>query len=206
MADVQLTPRFQLALAYAYLLHADQARKGSHPDDPVVPYMGHLLGTADIVLHYGGDEDQAIAALLHDAAEDQGGRSVLDQIRARFGERVADIVDACTDTFRTPKPAWKRRKQAYIAAVAKKSADSLLVSAADKLNNVRAIVMDVRTALASRDPANATRKFWNRFNAGKDEILWYYFSLVDAFRRRNVGPIVDELEVAVRQMEELGSR
>ena len=112
---------------------------------------------------------------------------------------VAEIVDACTDTFQTPKPPWKPRKEAYIAAISKKPADALLVSAADKLNNARAIVMDLRMS-ADRDA------FWARFTGAKEGTLWYYEALVDAFRERRVGPIVNELEVAVEQMKELAGQ
>src|SRR5919201_1172658 len=129
-------------LAFAVDLHREQARKATG-----IPYVAHLLGTAALVLTFGGDEDQAIAALLHDAAEDQGGKPTLERIRRHFGERVADIVDACTDTYADPKPEWLQRKKDYIARIPAKSAEARLVSAADKLDNARAILM----GLNSRD-------------------------------------------------------
>lgn len=194
MPEVQLTSRFEEALGYAVRLHGIQTRKGSG-----VPYVGHLFGTAEIVLHYGGTEIQAIAALLHDAAEDQGGQPRLADIRARFGFEVAAIVDACTDTYEYPKPDWRIRKERYIASLSKKTPEVLLVSVADKLDNARAIVMDLRMA-SSRD------EFWNRFNGGKEGTLWYYEELVNAFRKRNIGPVVDELAEAVCRMKELAGR
>ena len=135
----RLGSRFDDALGYALRLHRKQARKGKN-----VPYAAHLLGTAGIVLAFGGDEAQAIAALLHDAAEDHGGRERLEKIRARFGGAVATMVEDCTDTFEKEKPDWRPRKQAYIASLPGKDWRSLLVSAADKLDNARAIVADLR--------------------------------------------------------------
>jgi hypothetical protein len=186
----KLTDRFERAMAEAFRLHRAQERKGSR-----VPYMGHLLGTAGLVLHFGGTEDQAIGALLHDAAEDCGGRPVLDAIRERFGPEVAEIVEGCTDTFETPKPDWRPRKEAYVRGLATKPAATLLVSAADKLDNARAIVADLRVH---------GEKVWDRFSAGRD-VLWYYETLVEAFENRAVGPIVDELAAAVGTMQLLAS-
>ncbi len=137
----RLGSRFDEALQYAVTLHRTQERKGSR-----VPYVAHLLGAASAVLHFGGSEDEAIAALLHDAAEDQGGRATLEEIRKRFGEHVAHIVDGCTDTFEEPKPAWRPRKEAYIARISQEAPEVRRVSAADKLDNARAIVADLRRA------------------------------------------------------------
>jgi (p)ppGpp synthase/HD superfamily hydrolase len=185
----QLTPRFAEAMAEAFRLHGAQKRKGSE-----VPYMTHLLGTAAAVLHFGGDEDQAIAGLLHDAAEDQGGRPRLEAIRQQFGDRVAAIVDGCTDTFEEPKPDWRPRKEAYIARLAQEEEHVLLVSAADKLDNARAIVADLR-----KDGS----KVWSRFRGGTGS-LWYYRALVDAYRKTGrVGAILGELDAVVSEMERL---
>lgn len=164
------------------------SRKGSH-----VPYMNHLLGTAAVVLHFGGDEDQAIAALLHDAAEDKGGRARLDLIGRQFGERVKAIVEGCSDTMEIPKPAWRPRKEAYIRRIATEPAYVLLVSAADKLDNARALVADLRV----HGPA-----YLDNFKGGRDSI-WYYDELGKAYRTRDVGPIVTELELAVAEMRRL---
>ncbi len=183
--NTKLSPRFDEALAFTVDLHRNQERKGSG-----VPYVGHLLGTSAIVLHFGGDEGQAIAALLHDAAEDQGGEPTLARIRRHFGDRVADIVDACTDTYEDPKPEWKPRKQKYIDAIGAKSADARLVSAADKLDNARAILADLR---------QHGSKVWERFSGGRQSI-WYYQELVRAFRDAGDGPIVKEIEAVVTEI------
>lgn len=189
---MNLTHRFDDALAFALDLHRDQKRKGKD-----VPYAAHLLSVAGLVLHFGGTEDQAIAALLHDAAEDAGGRPMLERIRERFGEAVARIVEDCTDTMETPKPAWRERKERYVASVAEKPAASLLVTACDKLDNARAIVADLRVH---------GRETLGRF-AGGDQVLWYYREITSALRAAGAGTpaaaVAAELEVAVREMAEL---
>lgn len=184
----KLTFRFVEALAEAFRLHRKQERKGSQ-----VPYIGHLLGTAGVVIHFGGDENQAIGALLHDAAEDSGGRARVEEIREQFGDDIAGIVEGCSDTFEVPKPPWRERKERYIASLAAKDRRVLLVSAADKLDNARAIVADLRVHGST---------VWERFNPDSDS-LWYYRSLVNALRGRRLGPIVDELDAAVTEMERL---
>jgi hypothetical protein len=135
----QLSARFREALWFAAFLHADQVRKGTD-----IPYVAHLLAVAALVLEHGGDEDQAIAALLHDSAEDQGGTQILDQIRNRFGVKVASIVEACSDTTETPKPPWRDRKERYIEHLADASEDVLLISLADKVHNAKAILSDYK--------------------------------------------------------------
>ena len=136
---MQMTPRFASALVYAYEIHAGQLRKGTE-----IPYISHLLGVTSIALDHGATEDEAIGALLHDAAEDAGGAPVISEIRARFGPAAAEIVAGCSDTFETPKPPWRARKEAYIAHLASASPSVLLVSSADKLHNVRSITSDYR--------------------------------------------------------------
>ena len=131
----ELTARFGLAVAFANQLHRRQIRKGSG-----IPYMSHLLGVASLALEHGANEDEAIAAVLHDAVEDQGGEPTLETIRRTFGEKVAEIVDECTDAVVIPKPDWEPRKRAYIAGLAKASKGALLVSAADKLHDVRSML------------------------------------------------------------------
>ena len=172
-----LTERFQTALAFATELHRDQRRKGTE-----IPYVSHLLGVASIALEIGADEDQAIAALLHDAVEDQGGAACLEEIRKRFGDRVAGIVSDCTDADVEPKPPWRGRKEAYIASLDHKPKDSLLVSLADKTHNARAILDD----LVVHGPA-----LWQRFTGGRDGSLWYYDQLASAFLRLLPGPAAD---------------
>jgi (p)ppGpp synthase/HD superfamily hydrolase len=196
VSGVKLSARFGDAMSYALELHREQPRKGSG-----VPYLGHLLGTAAIVLHYGGDEEQAIAGLLHDAAEDQGGRATLANVEARFGARVARIVEGCTDTFESPKPEWLQRKQAYLARLRDERAEVLLVSAADKLDNARAIVMDLR-ALEGQGPA-AQARFWDRFTPKRDGSLGYYLELSKTFAARPGGPLSRELGAAVDELHRL---
>jgi len=187
----RLGTRFDDALGYALRLHRKQARKGKN-----VPYAAHLLGTAGTVLDFGGNEAQAIAALLHDAAEDHGGRERLEEIRERFGRAVATMVEDCTDTFEEEKPEWKSRKRAYIASLPAKNRRSLLVSAADKLDNARAIVADLR----KDGPATL-----DRFN-GRGDTVWYFEELVKTFNKLKVGPVAAELEAAAEEMTALVKR
>lgn len=184
-----LSDRFERALVYAAQLHARQRRKGSR-----VPYVSHLLATAALVLEYGGGEDEAIAALLHDAVEDQGGPKTLAAIRRRFGPVVADIVQACSDTDVTPKPPWRPRKEAYLAHLRRAPAAVRLVSAADKLHNARSTVADLQ---------RFGQSVWGRFHAGPQEQLWYYRSLVVIFTRRGPRPLARELERVVAEMARL---
>ena len=184
-----LGERFERALDLAFELHREQTRKGSG-----VPYFGHLLGVTSIVIETGGSEDEAIAALLHDAAEDQGGHATLERIRAELGERVAAIVEECSDSFGDPKPPWRERKQAYLEHLQEASGASLHVSLADKLHNMRTIVVDYR---------EVGERLWGRFNAGRDEVLWYYRSLAAAFAKLRPGPLATELSEAVGELERL---
>ena len=185
-SSTMLTDRFDEALAYASRLHRAQVRKGSG-----IPYVSHLLGVASLALEAGADEDQAIAALLHDAVEDQGGPPRLADIRARFGDRVAGIVADCTDSAAEPKPPWRERKAAYVASLAHKPAASLLVSLADKTHNARAILAD----LGEQGDA-----VWDRFTGGKSGSLGYYRALADAFRTHLPGPMADRFARLVDDM------
>jgi (p)ppGpp synthase/HD superfamily hydrolase len=190
-----LSQRFEDALVYTARLHAKQIRKGT-----TIPYVSHLLSVAGIVLEHGGNEVEAIAALLHDAIEDQGGADTREEIRRRFGDAVVLIVDGCTDAEAIPKPPWKERKEQYIARLSHASPSILLVSAADKLHNARAILGDYR-ALGEN--------LWDRFNGGKEGTLWYYKSLVDAFKQAAagtaLGPLIEELERVVGEIEKLSA-
>jgi (p)ppGpp synthase/HD superfamily hydrolase len=181
-----LTKRFEDALVYTAVIHAAQRRKKTN-----IPYISHLLAVASLTLEHGGDEDQTIAALLHDAAEDQGGEERLADIRARFGDRVADIVKDCTDSWVEPKPPWRPRKEAYLASLPNKSPDSLLVSLADKTHNARAIVADLRVR---------GDELWDRFTGGRDGSIWYYEALAEAFASALPGPLSDELGRTVQAM------
>jgi (p)ppGpp synthase/HD superfamily hydrolase len=184
----RLTEHFDRAVQYANRIHANQTRKGTD-----VPYMTHLLGVASLVLENGAQsEEEVMGALLHDAAEDQGGRPRLENIREQFGGQVAHIVDACTDSYESPKPPWRERKEAYVTHVRELlerggEAPALRVSLADKLHNTRAILADVRE---SGDTV------FERFNGKKDGTIWYYAALVDAFRgfpNRMVGELEREV-------------
>jgi len=182
-----LTTRFEQALVYAAQLHGTQRRKGSD-----IPYIAHLIAVASIVLEHGGGEDEAIAALLHDAIEDQGGAATREEIRRRFGDRVTEIVDGCTDAETIPKPPWRKRKEAYIAHVAEADESTRLVSAADKLHNSRSILADYR---------QLGDQLWQRFTGRKDGTLWYYRALVEAFKAHGRTPLVAELERTVIELE-----
>ncbi len=186
-----MSSRFESALIWAAQLHADQERKTTG-----APYLEHLLGVASIALRYGASEDEAIAALLHDAVEDQGGDATRREIETRFGAGVAAIVDGCTDTDETPKPPWRERKEAYIAHAASASASAVLVSASDKLHNATAILADCH---------RLGDEIWSFFKGGRDGSLWYYRALVDAYRQAQpparVLELVDELERVVTAIE-----
>ncbi len=181
-----LSTRFQEALTFAAQLHAGQTRKGTD-----IPYISHLLGVTSIVLEHGADEDEAIAALLHDAVEDAGGVDTLEKIRVRFGETVAEIVAGCTDAWTDPKPPWRARKEAYIAHLRTASPSELLVSTADKLHNARTILKDYRVL---------GEGIWKRFNGGKTGTLWYYRSLVQVLQIRYPSTLVDELDRVVCEL------
>jgi (p)ppGpp synthase/HD superfamily hydrolase len=186
-----LSTRFEKALVFAARLHTGQVRKGTS-----VPYISHLLMVAGMVLEQGGDEDAAIAALLHDAAEDQGGQATLDEIRRRFGDRVAEIVAGCTDAFTTPKPPWRERKEAYLAHLPQASAAVRLVAAADKLHNARTTVADYRAS---------GEAIWGRFNGGREGTLWFYRAMVEALQAGGSSPLVEELDRVVSELERLAS-
>ncbi|WP_315811000.1 HD domain-containing protein [Bradyrhizobium sp. SZCCHNR2028] len=174
-----LSHLYDEALVYATRLHRTQLRKGSN-----VPYIAHLLSVSSRVLSAGGSEVQAIAGLLHDAAEDQGGQATLDEIRRRFGDRVAGIVADCTDSWGDPRPAWRPRKEAYLARLPLKPASSLLVSLADKVDNAEAIASDL-------DEVGDV--VWQRFTGGRDGTIWYYRTLSRIFDEALPGPLARQL-------------
>lgn len=186
-----LTARFSEAVTLACILHHTQARKGTQ-----VPYVSHLLAVAGIALEHGATEDEAIAAVLHDAVEDQGGQPIAERIRQRFGDNVANIVLECSDTDVVPKPPWKERKERYIEHLATASASARLVSAADKLHNARSLVADYR---------DVGEALWARFNGGRQGTLDNCRALVDAFATHGQTPLVAELERVVRELETLAS-
>jgi (p)ppGpp synthase/HD superfamily hydrolase len=182
-----LTDRFKDALCYAMDLHKRQLRKGTS-----IPYAAHLLAVAATVIENGGDEEQAIAALLHDAVEDQGGLPRLEEIRSKYGGRVADIVISCTDSYEDPEPPWKERKMEYLASIPGKRRDAIVVSLADKLHNARAILADYR---------RIGEDLWGRFKGGREGTLWYYRSIVNEFKNIDSSALTFELELAVAALE-----
>ena len=186
------TEKFEEALLYAARVHRDQTRKGTN-----IPYVTHLLGVAAIVGENGGTENEVVAALLHDAPEDQGGEARLEDIRERFGDEVAAIVAGNTDTFENPKPPWHERKEAYVAHVRNAPKSVRLVSAADKLHNARSVLADLRSV---GDP------LWQRFNGGREGTLWYYRALVEAFETAGSNPVVEELDRVVGELEHLAGK
>ena len=186
---VKLGPRFRRAFEFAADKHSGQTRKAS-----TIPYIAHLIGVTSLVLEAGGDEDLAIAALLHDVVEDCGGVPMLKEVSRRFGKREAEIVDGCTDAYVEPKPPWRERKESYIRRLKKESAGTRLVSAADKLNNIRSILADYR---------NVGESVWSRFHGGREGTLWYYRTLRDEFLRSRPNRITRDFDLAVRELESL---
>jgi (p)ppGpp synthase/HD superfamily hydrolase len=182
-----LGPRLQKAFRYAADQHAGQTRKQT-----AVPYLSHLMAVTSLVLEGGGNEDMAIAALLHDVVEDCGGMPRLHEVRQMFGARVAKIVEGCTDSFCDPKLPWIVRKEEYLKRLKHEDAETRLVSASDKLHNVRTVIADYR---------HDGESIWKRFSGGRDGTLWYYRALSDEFQRRKANRITRELAIAVRQLE-----
>jgi len=201
MGTLPGTDRLASALVFAEVLHRGQRRKQGP-----VPYLAHLLSVTGLVLYYGGTEEEAVAAALHDAVEDRGGPQTLTHIRNAFGDGVAAIVEGCSDTdgATIPKPPWRGRKEHWLTRVPGASLSVVLVAAADKLDNAR----DVIRGLADEGDA-----LWKRFRVGRDEQLWYFRSLVPAFREAlarhagdprapRVAALVDDLARVLRQVEE----
>lgn len=187
--STKLGPRFLRAFLFAAEKHSGQTRKAS-----TIPYIAHLMGVASLVLEAGGDEDLAIAALLHDVVEDCGGVPMLKEVRRRFGKRVAAIVEGCTDADTDPKPPWRERKEDYLRRLKTAAADTRLVSAADKLNNVRSILSDYRAIGES---------VWSRFNGGREGTLWYYRTLLEIFLGHRRNRITRDFELAVTELDSL---
>ena len=184
-----LGPRLQRAFRYAAEKHEGQTRKQT-----AVPYLSHLMAVASLVLEAGGDEKMAIAALLHDVVEDCGGMPRLREIRKLFGRRVAHIVEGCTDSFGEPKAGWVERKKDYLREVTHADAETRLVSASDKLHNIRTILADYRTD---------GEAIWARFSGKKEGTLWYYRALSDEYQRCGANRTTRELELAVAELETL---
>jgi (p)ppGpp synthase/HD superfamily hydrolase len=186
---MQFTERFNEALQYAVQLHAAQVRKVSGE-----PYVAHLLGVTSLALDYGADEDEAIAALLHDAIEDQGGVATGEEIQQRFGPAVAAIVRGCSDSDTKPKPPWQERKDAFLAGLAHASPSVRLVVAADKLHNVRSLLRDYRSQ---------GEAIWRHFKGGREKTLWYYRAVAEVLKLSGTTTLVEELDRAVAELEQI---
>ena len=185
--------KYKKAIDYAFALHSNQYRKGT-----TIPYFTHLVSVSNNVIENGGNTDEAIAGLLHDAVEDQGGEKTLKLIRKRFGNKVAKIVKECSDTKITPKPPWLERKKKYLLEMKKSTQSSLFVSLCDKLHNAICIVNDYQ---------RVGRKLWKRFNASSKQVYWYHNSLYINFTKhlrdhkvlkRNYKNIVSEMKTIVK--------
>ena len=190
-----LGQRFEEALVYAARVHASQRRKGTG-----TPYVGHVLAVCALALENGAREEEAIAALLHDAAEDQGGAARLAEIRERFGEAVAKIVEGCSDSLEADaakKAPWEGRKRRYLEHLAEAPASVVLVSVCDKIHNARAIVADLRRVGGAA---------FEQFKGKREGTMWYYRELIEIYRRRAVGELAEELRRIVAEMERLGGK
>jgi (p)ppGpp synthase/HD superfamily hydrolase len=192
--EIVLTDRFERALLYAAHVHGGQLRRATS-----TPYLAHLLAVCATVLEYGGSEDLAIAALLHDAAEDQGGERRLADIRHRFGDLVAGIVRSCSDSLADTrageeKEDWRTRKTRYVAKLGSLDRDTLLVSLSDKVHNARAILRDLRKP-------EIGKAVWDRFSKPREDTLWYYRALAREFQKHLPGQLADELGEIVEVLE-----
>jgi (p)ppGpp synthase/HD superfamily hydrolase len=184
-----LSVRFDEALVLASSLHRGQMRKASG-----VPYIAHLLGVASLVLEEGGSEEMAIAALLHDAAEDQGGEKILAEIAAAFGAEVARWVRQASDSFVLPKPAWETRKLHHLAAIPSADWEARLIMLADKVYNARSILAD---------HARVGSGVWERFSVTRERTMWYYETMLEVFERGLSPVLYDTLSDCVKRMREL---
>ena len=186
---------FEEALVHAARLHAGQRRKGSD-----TPYISHLLAVTAIALDHGATENEAIAALLHDAVEDQGGQETLEEIRRRFGDQVARIVAGCSDTDEIPKPPWRERKEAFVRRLRTEPYSVRLVVAADKLHNVRDVLSSYRVQ---------GEDLWSHFNGRRDGTLWYYCAVVNALvgaaepGENRLQAIIDEINRTLAALHQL---
>ena len=187
---MRLSTRFEEALVYACRAHAEQIRKGTE-----VPYVSHLLAVAAFTLENGATENVAIAALLHDVVEDAGGMTRLDDVRARFGNEVAEIVLGCSDAFENPKPPWRERKESFLTRLRTASPSVLLVACCDKLHNARSVAADLSVCGDG---------FWERFTGGRDGTLWYYREVLKVFRTSAVPRrLVEELDRCIAEIHRL---
>lgn len=188
---MKLSSRYADALLYTASLHQNQERKVSG-----VPYIAHLLRVSGIALEYGATEDEAIAALLHDAIEDQGGDATRQEILRRFGPTVVAIVDGCSDADTTPKPPWRARKESHVEHLRQAEPSVRLVVAADKLDNLRSLVREYRRRGES---------LWEFFHGRRDGTLWYYQAMLEALASGGVTPLVEELQRTMQELQRLAA-
>ena len=186
---VKLGPRFLRAFEFAAEKHSGQVRKAS-----TIPYIAHLIGVASLVLEAGGDEDLAIAALLHDVVEDCGGAPMLKEVRRRFGQRVAKIVDGCTDADTYPKPPWRERKEKYIRHLPQRRCR---YAAGFRRRQTQQYPLDPQRLSCVGESV------WSRFNGGREGTLWYYRTLRDVFLLRKPNRITRDFDLAVKELESL---
>lgn len=184
---LSLTPHFEAALTLACRLHVQQLRK-----DKQTPYIAHLLSVTALVLENQGTEAEAIAALLHDAIEDQGGNPTRDLIRSQFGDEITAIIDGCTDSNTQPKPPWRQRKQRYLQQLKTASPSVRKVSLADKLHNARSLLQ-----LLQQQGQSA----WNCFSGGRAGKLWFYQALLEIYQTPSPEPMLQELQHIVHQLK-----
>lgn len=192
MEGVKLSDRFEQALVYASRLHRSQVRKGT-----TIPYVSHLLSVTALVLENGGSEDEAIAALLHDAIEDQGGDGVRQEIWRKFGRSVGEIVEGCTESDTMPKPPWRERKERQLKTLERASDSVRLVSLADKLHNARSTLVEYRQ--------NGDR-VWEKFKGGREGTLWFYRQFLGIQGGRGGSAMLEELDQVVAELEKGGGR
>ena len=185
----QFTTRFERALVFANRMHSGQVRKYSG-----APYIAHILGVTAFVLEDGGSEDEAIAAALHDTAEDNGGQATLDAIRAEFGDRIAQIVRECSDTLESPKPPWEERKRNHLKVLQTAMPETIRVMLADKVYNALSLLHALQTD---------GDEVWTAFKGGKSGTLWYFHEMLNVFRQRHRGYLVNELERLISAIEEI---
>ena len=184
-----LSETFSEALTYCYKLHCKQQRKGTE-----IPYVSHLLQVAGMVLEAGAEEEVAIAALLHDAVEDQGGDETALEIEQRFGGRVAQLVLSLSDSHTIPKPPWRKRKEAFLARLRNGTPDMFVIAAADKLHNLRSIL---------NDHASIGEEIWSRFNGGRDGTLWYYQEVADILQEKFRSSLTEQFLRENRKLQQL---
>ncbi|NUM52466.1 MAG: HD domain-containing protein [Candidatus Hydrogenedentes bacterium] len=180
------SPRIVEAFAFSHGIHANHTRKGSG-----VPYITHVMSVAAIVGEHGGDEDTFIAALLHDAVEDGDGYATLEKVRAQFGARVADMVEACSDAFEKPKPKWRERKEQFIESMRSAAPEVKLIVAADKLHNLCATIGDYEAI---------GEEVWLRFTGRREGTLWYYATITQALANGWEHPLVDDLTASLETL------